>query len=255
MAPVYADHPFKLIPDPRPEGEKTQNDMFDDVATEMTCVHNCFIRGINAVCLQAPYVKPAETKAFLNYAQLWSKMLHMHHKEEEAIFFPGVEKIAGEEGIMAANVEQHHAFHEGLERYEAYIQACLENKEQFNGKVLVEIIDTFGAILTQHLTEEITTLMDLRKYGTEQFKDYPAMASQLAEQALKNAGTTTGIIFVVTCLDVHFEGGRWSNFPPIPWIINMMFRYIHFWVHSDWWKFGPCDRLGNLRPLYAVPKE
>ncbi|CAK7236712.1 hypothetical protein SBRCBS47491_009731 [Sporothrix bragantina] len=255
MAPVYADHPFKLIPDPRPEGEKTVNDMFDDVATEMACVHNCLIRGINAIYLQAPHIKPADQKPFLNFASLWGKMINMHHKEEEVVFFPNIEKLAGEPGIMEDNVEQHHLFHEGLERYIAYVQACLEGKEAYDGKTLVGFIDSFGAILTQHLTDEISTLMGLRKYGTEQFKEYPALASKLGEAALANAGSTTGIIFVMTCLDVNFENGRWTDFPPIPWIINMMFRYIHFWVHSDWWKFAPCDRLGSMRPLHAVPEE
>ncbi|CAK7210093.1 hypothetical protein SCUCBS95973_000675 [Sporothrix curviconia] len=255
MAPVYADHPFSLIPDPRPEGVNTVDDMFDDVATEMACVHNCLIRGINAIYLQAPHIQPADQKAFLNFASLWGKMISLHHTEEEAIFFPGIEKIAGEPGIMSGNVEQHHLFHDGLEQFVAYVQACLEGKEAYDGKALVGIIDSFGAVLTEHLVDEIKVLMDLRKYGTEQFKEYPAITKALAEAALANAGATTGIIFVLTCLDVNYEGGRWTKFPPVPWLINMMFRYIHFWVHLDWWKFGPCDRLGNMKPLYAVPKE
>lgn len=229
--------------------------MFDDVAVEMTCVHNCFIRGINAIYLQAPHIKPQDVKAFVKYAALWSQVLHLHHHEEESIFFPGIEKIANEPGLMAGNVDQHHAFHDGLEAYEKYIDAVLAGTEEFDGKKLTDIIDSFGAILTQHLTEEISTLLSLKKYGAEQFKEYPALCAKLAEQAIATAGATTGIIFIVTCLDVHFEGGRWSAFPPIPWFVNLMFRYINFWVHRDWWKFGPCDRLGNMRHLYAVPAE
>lgn len=229
--------------------------MFDDLAVEMTCVHNCFIRGINAIYLQAPYITQADAKSFCNYAAVWSKMIHIHHHEEESIFFPEVEKMANEEGLMAGNVEQHHAFHDGLENYQAFVDGVLSGKDVYDGKKLVSIIDSFGGILTQHLTDEIPTLLGLKKFGTEKFKDYKALANKLAENALAAAGSTTGIIFVVTCLDVNFEGGRWSDFPPIPWVVNMMFRYIHFWVHRDWWRFAPCDRLGSMRPLYAVPAE
>ncbi|ERS96218.1 uncharacterized protein SPSK_01902 [Sporothrix schenckii 1099-18] len=255
MAPVYADHPFQLIPDPRPEGINTKNDIFDNSAVEMTAIHNCFIRGINAIYLQAPHVKPQEVKAFANYAALWAKMVHIHHHEEETQFFPIVEKMAGEPGLMATNVAQHHEFHDGLEKYTAYVHAVAAGKEPYDGNALRAIIDAFGGVFIQHLTEEITTLMGLRKYGAERFKDYPAECAKLGKQAIASAGATTGIIFVFTCLDVHFEDGRWAAFPPMPWIVVQMFRYVQYWFHTDWWKFGPCDRLGNMRPLYAVPAE
>ena len=53
--------------------------------------------------------------------------------------------------------------------------------------------------------------------------------------------------------DVNYEGGRWANWPPAPWFILWFCRNIAFWAHSDWWRFGACDRLGNMQPLYAIP--
>ena len=208
--------------------------MFDEGAVEMAFVHNCFIRGINAIYLQALHVKPAERKAFLNFAALWEKMVHLHHEEEEAYYFPEIERLAGEPGIMSANVSQHHLFHGGLERYEAYVQACLEDTEAYDGKTLVEIIDSFGHVLAQHLAEEIPTLLDLRKYGTDKFKELPAITASMGERVMKNAGLTTGLMFMLTSLDLHFEGGRWSQFPPIPGPVFFILRHVLYWVHSSW---------------------
>ena len=56
-------------------------------------------------------------------------------------------------------------------------------------------------------------------------------------------------------LDIHYENDLHINFPPAPWIIKFICRNIVWWKNSDQWKFGACDRLGNMKPLYAVPIE
>jgi len=52
-------------------------------------------------------------------------------------------------------------------------------------------------------------------------------------------------------MDIHYEDDMWTEFPPAPWFIKFLVKNVTWWIHSDWWKFGACDRYGNLKPLYA----
>lgn len=132
----------------------------------MALVHNCLIRALNCIYLQAPNVKnPTDIADMVTFMKAWSTFLHMHHETEEVVCFPEIEKSIGIPGFMEKNVEQHEAFGPGLGEYDAYVQACQENKETFDGEKVRKIIDGFGGILTQHLTEEIATLLSLEEHN------------------------------------------------------------------------------------------
>ena len=95
----------------------------------MALAHNIIIRGLNSVYVQAPYVKVADQQAFLLYARNLFRMLAIHHDSEEETIFPAVERMAGEPGVMAANVAQKQAFHGGIDALLAYIGAVLDGGE------------------------------------------------------------------------------------------------------------------------------
>jgi hypothetical protein len=63
------------------------------VAAEMTIVHNCVIWGINAIYLRATKVASASTPEdkldFANFALRWARMLDEHHRSEERRSSPG----------------------------------------------------------------------------------------------------------------------------------------------------------------------
>ncbi|OAA59903.1 hemerythrin HHE cation binding domain-containing protein [Niveomyces insectorum RCEF 264] len=257
MAPAYADHPFTFIPDPRPalkEGDK--HDDYAVIAGDMACIHNCLLRGLNSIYLQAPYVAPAEHRAFANYAFNWAELVRIHHGGEEAHIFPVIEKIVGEPGAMQGNVDQHAAFHDGLEQYTAYTADCAAGRTPFDGAHLVELIDSFAPALVQHLRDEVPTLDSLRRFdgkpGVDKLKG--AILTE-AGKSMKSCGPVTSSVWLIVNLDVNFEGGRWTQFPPAPGFLLFLIRHVFYWVHTSWWKFAPCDRHGTMRPLYAVPSE
>jgi hypothetical protein len=76
--------------------------------------------------------------------------------------FPRVEEITGVEGLMEVNIAQHHTFIEGLEELRKYAKETKAG--EYDGVELRGIIDGFGGDLTRHLTEEIDTLLGLKKY-------------------------------------------------------------------------------------------
>ncbi len=82
---------------------------------------------------------------------------------------------------MEANVEQHHAFQGGLETFIANVRDVLAGKEEYDGAKIVAAIDSFGAVLTEHLSDEIPTIVGLRKFGVEKLGDLGELMGKEAE--------------------------------------------------------------------------
>jgi hypothetical protein len=79
--------------------------------------------------------------------------------------------------------------------------------------------------------------------------------AKISPVTLGKAGLTTGIIMILVLHDVTWEDGRWASFPPAPWFMMMMARNLLFHVHSDYWKFAPCDAYGRPKAQYARPPK
>lgn len=129
----------------------------------MALLHNAIIRGLNSIYLQAGSVPEAKVPEFITYTKYWLAVVQYHHKTEEDVFFPILEKAAGQEGLMSTNVAQHKEFEIGLEKLEVYLSLCVKNPESYSANYLCEIIDSFAEPLIQHLTDEIPTLESLRE--------------------------------------------------------------------------------------------
>ncbi|KAK3906060.1 hypothetical protein C8A05DRAFT_30129 [Staphylotrichum tortipilum] len=254
MAPVYADRPFSLISTPifLANNNDRQPDMFDKLASEMSLVHNMLIRGLNSIYLQAPHIQPADTKPFAKYILGWCHGLHSHHDGEETMFFPAVEKMTGEPGVMDTNIEQHKRFHDGLEQLQAYADDVVVGKEAYDGGRVVAIIDAFGPALIQHLTDEIPTILGLRKYG-DKMAALPKLFDEEGEKAMKELGVPATIL-CFSNIDTQYEGGMWQSWPPAPAPVKLLMQSVFWWIYADSRKFGAVDRTGKLKHLYAVPE-
>jgi hypothetical protein len=69
---------------------------------------------------------------------------------------------------MDTNLDQHHAFEEGLKRFGGYVYSV--KADQWDREIFKVLLDSFLPALTTHLREEIETLLDLDKYGGEKLK-------------------------------------------------------------------------------------
>ncbi|PKS08181.1 hypothetical protein jhhlp_005457 [Lomentospora prolificans] len=258
MAPVYADHPFELLHTEiykLPKGAKP--DLMQSIASEMVLVHNIIIRGLNAIILQAPHIKPEDEIPFCHFITYWCHFLDIHHRGEEKHFFPGIERLTGKKGIMDVNIEQHDMFHSQMDDFSDYIKACIAGTNKFSRDEVVTRLDSFAKTLVTHLNDEIPTLLGLREYGDEKMQPILAVIEEEVKEGMGTMTLTGGFPWFMTCGDVNFEDGLWKNFPPgiAPKVAFFICRHFTFWIHADWWKFGPCDKFGNLQPLYAVPEE
>ncbi|KAK0649582.1 hypothetical protein B0T16DRAFT_350452 [Cercophora newfieldiana] len=257
-SPIYADHPFKMMA--TPTHTKSQNssagepDIFDALASDMTLIHNVIGRGLNSITLQAPHILPADQKSFLSYIRAWHQLVRVHHKNEETDFFPAVEAMAGEKGIMDGNVEQHHAFEGGLEKFREYIDRVERGEEEYDGGKVVRLIEGFGGVLMRHLEDEIETLLGLRRFGEGKMAGILEKTAEEAEKGMKEVGFG-GMVWIWAHLDVEFEGGRWVDWPPAPGPMKFLVANVFWRVYGGMAKFGAVDSQGRMRPLYALGKQ
>ncbi len=236
----------------------------------MALAHNLILRGLNAIYNQAPWVKPADAKSFLYFIDTWHALVDAHHAGEEDEFFPWIDETTGVPGLMDTNREQHTAFHGGVEDLKAYTTQCIEGKETFDGAKVVRLIDSFGTVFQEHLAAEIPNLMALEKYA-DKLENIKKEMMKRAEKGMVSgeqswlenyaaanpAKQDMGMGRVSVALHVHdvtWENGRWSDFPPVGWFLTFVLRNIFARIHSDWWKFAPCDVYGRPKPQqYAGP--
>ena len=168
--PIYADHPFNLVPIPGLGTPPQDLPIALFIAQDMACAHNGLLRTLNSIYLQAPHITtPKDIRDFLLYTKFWCGWIEEHHTLEESSLFPQLEELSGVAGLMEANVAQHNAFMSGLLALEKYAKET--SVEAYDGSKIVKIIDDFGHVFSEHLTDEIQTLLELEKYDAAKLKE------------------------------------------------------------------------------------
>ncbi len=144
----------------------------------MANVHNTFIRTLNTIYLQAPYITTSRLAAdFFQYCRSLGSLLYLHHSQEEAVLFPKWEKLSGQKGLMGANVHQHEEFQPKLAEFNKYVETT--EPGDYSAEKMKELIDAFAPALMTHLADEIPTIMALREYGSDVKKAHDEFESEV----------------------------------------------------------------------------
>jgi hemerythrin-like domain-containing protein len=191
-AKIWADTPFALLNIPgRPNAQTCANAGVLNVAIEMANVHNVLLRALNAIYHQAPFVQlPSDVADLMLYVTAWADTVHHHHSLEEGMFFPKIEEITKNAGIddwkgmMGGNVEQHHEFEPKILGLVKWAEEVVAGEKTYNAAELRRIIDEFAPVLTQHLHDEIGTLLRLEQCDGEKIEQ--AM-KEVANEGAKTA--------------------------------------------------------------------
>ncbi|KAF7374753.1 Hemerythrin domain-containing protein [Mycena sanguinolenta] len=232
-------YPFALIP--RPPGD--WKDIFDNQAIDMAVAHNMFIRGINAIYAQAEGIRPEHVKPFTFFCVSFLGMLHHHHQIEETTLFPFYETKLGPHH-MDHNVEQHNAFMGGLDNLEAYLKGVQNGTETYNGRRIIELLDSFTDLLVEHLRDEIPTLESSKMRANFTEKDLKDLEAAVGSRVMKEVSLVTTLPLGLICHDKSTA----TYFPPLPGAIMWIVKNGLFRLHSDAWAFGPCDVNGVVKP-------
>ncbi|KAJ5593350.1 hypothetical protein N7537_010254 [Penicillium hordei] len=188
----------------------------------MACAHNCMIRGLNSIYLQAEYVKKLQDiKDFLFFVKSWVDWVSDHHILEEKQMFPGFEKVI-EYGSQSSRVN-------------------------YDAATIRRTIEEMAPSFHRHLSDEINSLLSMQPYnGAALLKVYKYC---VAEATKKDKQVVPPMVLGLR--DVTFEGGnKWPSLPPMAaWVIS----YFLACRHSGSWRFLPCDSWGKPRALAFGP--
>ncbi|MCJ1295865.1 hypothetical protein MMC34_007429 [Xylographa carneopallida] len=247
VPPLYSDTPLAMIHTPKYETGNA--DPFTIEASHMALSHNSFIRGFNSIYQQAPRIKPTDSTDFVGYCLAWHDCVAEHHHYEETEFFTAIDKAVGEKGVMDGAVEQHAAFHDGLERFKSYL---LEKGADFSYNELIAIMDSFSEPLYTHLKAEPPQILALSRFSTpERPIDIVAMALEAGKKSVTLKFVFNVLpVFLLNMETVDFEGGMWHNvFPPfnaaVKWVLT---KAAPLWKRRQW-RFASCTADGKVKQL------
>jgi hypothetical protein len=242
--------PMELIPTPYHQTGAT--DDFTAAASEMALVHNCIIRALNSIYMQAPHIPAAEHTNFVKYCMATYQGLTSHHHGEEKHFFPEIERLTGDKGLMEANVEQHKVFETSFVAWGDWLQLVDSHKTDFRPDMCLSLMDDFIPSLSTHLSDEIATLTSLSRYSG--MLDLRALMKAEAEKTMGGMSKTGVLPVFFLNHDCNFEGG-WHNFPEMPAAVRWVLRSLCGRWHGEWWKFSTVTFDGRPRALMFTGEE
>lgn len=158
------------------------------MGTTMEWYHNNFRntwKVLYGACSSGKRPASMSIRQFLNTGSEFAHHLTMHHTiglppflvlafccrlltvvvEEQHIFPVLAQRMPAFKKELEL-LTQHKQIHNGLEKFEAYIDDCKAGKRDMRMEELKEIMDTFGTVLWAHLQDELDQLSvdNMRKY-------------------------------------------------------------------------------------------
>ncbi|KAM6497331.1 hypothetical protein JOM56_007804 [Amanita muscaria] len=227
------------------------NDPFEFQAMNMAAVHNNILRGINAIAKHAATVEGDKIKPFLVFA-LTVVFLDFPSSS------PYEEKLG--KGTFAVNYEQHEKFVPQVEQLVHYLKEVQEGKKEYDGKHIVDTIESFADAMMQHLNEvgpssgiqvketnglalqEIATLDADRMRAAFTVQELKDIDAELLNIILATTDFYTNLPMALVCQD---PDTAW--FPPLPYLIKLATRWWFYRRYKESWEFGPVDLYGNPR--------
>lgn len=231
-------------------------------ARRMVHAHNCFLRTLNSILLQAPLVPDAsqpdkfnleDVRDLLLYVEAWVKLVEHHQHIEETILFPALIKEAGApKALMQGLVDQHAEFHDGLIKLRRYATSLSKRPDKYRWNIMKRFIESFAPSLTKHLREEIPVILSLEQHC-------PGDAGSAAvnrclvetERASKN-DTSLELLYgafpaLLGGVDKTFEGE--TTWPDLPAVTSVAVKWWFARRRMGAWRFCPCDFDGRPREL------
>lgn len=109
-------------------------------------------------------------RGFISAGLQLCQHINVHHAIEEQHIFP---ELAERMPMFKENEflkKQHEEIHEGIEKTQAYLEACQYGERELRMSELKDIMDSYGKVLWEHLDAEVHTLgaETMRKYWTKE---------------------------------------------------------------------------------------
>ncbi|KAK3716216.1 hypothetical protein LTR37_006661 [Vermiconidia calcicola] len=169
--PTEASVPKKEEEQALPKLSPQEFRQYNRMAEHMNYFHENFRQTWNLLygaCTSGKRPAGMSIKAFLNVGEQFAHHLTVHHTIEEQHIFPVLARKMPAFKKELELLTQHKQIHNGLDKFEAYIQQCRTGEKELRLAELKAVMDSFGKVLWQHLDDEVEQLgaENMRKYWT-----------------------------------------------------------------------------------------
>ncbi|EHY52912.1 hypothetical protein HRR90_008487 [Exophiala dermatitidis] len=146
--------------------------VYNRLAVMMDAYHNHFRYTWNLLyktCTSGTRPAGMSIRAFISQGLHLCHALTVHHTIEERHIFPELAERMPAFAPQEHLISQHEQIHEGLEKLEAYLDACRTGERELRLPELKEIMDSFGEVLWTHLDDEVRMLgaENMRKHWSK----------------------------------------------------------------------------------------
>ncbi|PSN62188.1 hypothetical protein BS50DRAFT_503489 [Corynespora cassiicola Philippines] len=144
---------------------------YNRMAESMDYFHNHFRETwtmLMTACEKQKRPQGMSIRQFLAVGEQFVQHLSMHHSIEERRIFPVLARKMPAFKKELELLTQHKEIHKGMDRLGEYIEECQSGERELRMGELKKILDSFGAVLWQHLDDEVKELgaENMRKYWT-----------------------------------------------------------------------------------------
>ncbi|GMK57385.1 hypothetical protein CspeluHIS016_0402190 [Cutaneotrichosporon spelunceum] len=97
-------------------------------------------------------------QGFLHHARAVAQSLDGHHRGEERSIFPVLARHHPAFRESSAHVASHRVIHDGLARYNAYLDKATRDPKSYSAAEFRAVIDSFKEPMERHLDQEVRDL-------------------------------------------------------------------------------------------------
>jgi hypothetical protein len=140
----------------------------------------------------------------------------------ENTLFPALEDFTKQPGIMEGNMQQHEAFLPALHTFRDYVQnTCAE---EYSSESIKALVDSFAPALTEHLRQEMDTLLGLDCYDSAKLMRIWTVTENVAKgathpnQFVSDLSLTLTLSLSLSCVSYMYQTPvqRRFHLPPPP---------------------------------------
>jgi hypothetical protein len=146
--------------------------------------------------------------------------------------------------LIDGTVEEHNAFHDGLDALGRYAETTKTNPDAYKADELLNLVGNFVGPFREHLGSEIERILAMQDTDD-------AVARRIMDEgkkrAMDGADRATLVPFILGCHDRGFEGGK-HYFPPMPQLVRMVSASLGPTGRGGsalWWSLLTCSDLGH----------
>jgi hypothetical protein len=219
------------------------------VAVEVVVIHNCLIRALNSIYVQAPHIPLSEYNNFTTYALATYRGLVAHDPSSGNSLFSALERLTGNDRYT-----QHHAeFDTPLTAWGNWLQSIASKKNNFSPDICRSMMDDFMPALHEHL-EIVPWCISLSFNESSEGPHIADMMKEHMERVFGQMSKTKILPVFVLNHDAAFMGEKHEFLGGMA-LVRWVLREVCAMKYKECWKFSTMGFDGKVREVMFLGKE